>query len=87
MVYGRAALAQTLDGRVDIVGKQADMLEALFPVWVGGWSAGKDLDKAVARDVEVDEHERAVVVVQPEGLFDTENSVEAEGGVYVVDRE
>ena len=36
-----AALAQTLDGRVDIVGKQADMLEALFPIWVGGGPLGK----------------------------------------------
>ena len=53
----------------------------------GGWSAGEDLDKAVARDVEVDEHERAVVVVQPESLFDAEYFVEAEGGVYVVGRE
>jgi hypothetical protein len=30
--YGRAVLAQTLDGRANVVGQQADVLEALYPV-------------------------------------------------------
>jgi hypothetical protein len=82
-----AVLAQMFDDRVQVVGQQADVPEALFSVRVGGWSAGEDLEKAVARDVKVHEHERAVVIVQAESLLDAEHPVEVEGPVYIVRRE
>src|SRR5919107_1664002 len=86
-VYGRAVLPQVLDGRVQIIGQQADVHKALRPVQIGRRSAGEDLDKAVARDVQVHEHQGAVIFVQPERLLDAEHIVEADGLIYVVRRE
>jgi hypothetical protein len=57
--------------------------EALRTVRIGRRSAGEDLDKAVARDVQVDEHEGAVVVVEAEGLLDAEQGVELERSPHV----
>ena len=62
-VYRRAVLPQALDGRGQVIGQQTDVHEALRPVWSWGRSAGEDLNKAIARDMQVDEHKRAVVVV------------------------
>src|ERR671911_2870833 len=69
---------------MQIVGQQTDVHKALLPVRIGCRSSWKHLYKTVARDVKVYEHQRAVVVVQPESLFDAEHSVEADGLIYVV---
>src|SRR5215212_5573459 len=86
-VYGSAVLPQALDVRVQIIGQQADVHEALRSVRIGKRSAGEDLDKAVARNVQIHEHQRVVIFVQPESLFDAEHLVEADGLIYVVCRE
>src|SRR5918994_4646765 len=86
-VYGRVVLPQVLDGRMQIVGQQTDVHKALLPVRIGCRSSWKHLYKTVARDVKVYEHERAVVVVQPESLLDAQHPVEADGLIHVVGRE
>src|SRR5215217_8577338 len=81
-VYGHAVLPQMLDGCMQVIGQQTDVHKALLPVRLGGRPAGEDLYKAVAGDVKVYEHQRAVVV-QPESLLDAEHPVEADGLIHI----
>src|SRR5215207_3431812 len=78
-VYGRAVLPQLLDGRMLFIGQQTDVHKTLLPAKVGGRSAGKDLYVTISRDVKVYEHQRAIVMMQPESLIDAEHPVEADG--------
>src|SRR3712207_2016073 len=86
-VQGHTLRPEMFADGVYIVCQEADVHEALYAVGGGGRTPGEHLDEAVARDVQVDEHEGAVVVVQPEGLADAEQSVEFERLLYVVGRE
>src|SRR5687767_7333834 len=86
-VYGRAVLPQMLDGRMQVIGQQTDVHKTLLPARLGGRPAGKDLYKTISRDVKVYEHQRAIVMMQPESLIDAEHPVEADGLIQVLGRE
>src|SRR5215211_7863529 len=86
-VYGRAVLPQMLDSRMQVIGQQTDVHKTLLPARVGGRPAGKDFYKTISRDVKVYEHQRAIVMMQPESLIDAEHPVEADGLIYVLGRE
>ncbi len=74
---------------VQISGEQTQVLETVFletlcALRVGFGSVRKNFDKAIARDMQVKQHQRTVVMVEPKRFVDAEFGIKRECALDVV---
>ncbi len=76
--------AQPLDVALEIVGHQAEVGEGPLRRRAGLRAVREQLDEAVAAEMQVDQHQGAVLAEQPERFADAELLVESQAGVHVM---